>query len=143
MDYYKKIDGLRFLAIFCVLIQHFAWEVGKLTNAGWFGVDLFFVISGFLITSILIRINEGSIKLNYLKFIGRRTLRIFPIYYIAVLILWFLGVSTIRENLVYFLTYTFNYAWVKYNIPQSIVHHFWSLVLKNNFMYFGPLLCYH
>jgi peptidoglycan/LPS O-acetylase OafA/YrhL len=72
INYYRKIDGLRFIAILFVMIEHFASFLAKYISAGYYGVDLFFVISGFLITGILLKPNVGSFKKNYLKFLWRR-----------------------------------------------------------------------
>ncbi len=140
MKYYEKIDGLRFVAIFFVLIEHFAYIIGGHISAGYYGVNLFFVISGFLITSILIKPNEKTFGSNYKNFIGRRTLRIFPIYYLTILILWLVHLDVVREKLIWFLTYTFNYAWVIYNLPITPVSHFWSLAVEEQFYLFWPLV---
>lgn len=138
MKYYYKIDGLRFLAIFLVLLEHFAMFIGRPIYAGFYGVDLFFVISGFLVTMVLLKTNQMSFKENYWNFIGRRTLRIFPIYYMTILALWVLGLSTVRENLIYLLTYTFNYAIVFKNLPNSPINPFWSLCVEEQFYLFWP-----
>ena len=139
MTYYRKIDGLRCVAISLVLVEHFL-VIGQYMSAGYYGVDLFFVISGFLITSILIRPNDHSFLVNYRNFIGRRTLRIFPIYYLTILVLWLAGLPVIREKLVCFLTYTFNYAWIIFNLPQGPVTHFWSLSVEEQFYLFWPFV---
>lgn len=87
MQRIRELDGLRAIAIVGVLISHFVHEDTQLANLlrlGWAGVDLFFAISGFLITEILIdlRGKEGSFRTFY----GRRTLRIFPPYYAAMIL---------------------------------------------------------
>src|SRR5690348_15214555 len=71
------LDGLRGIAVLSVMLYHcFPFLITKL---GWAGVDLFFVLSGFLITGILL---DSKAKPNYYKnFIVRRVLRIFPLYY--------------------------------------------------------------
>lgn len=140
MKYFERIDGLRFIAIILVLIEHFAGIIGKHFSAGYYGVDLFFVISGFLITSILIKPNEKSFKRNYLNFIGRRTLRIFPIYYLTIIILWSVNLPIVREKLIWLLTYTYNYAWVIYDIPITPINHFWSLGVEEQFYIFWPIV---
>ncbi|MCP9751935.1 acyltransferase [Ferruginibacter sp. HRS2-29] len=138
--YFSGIDGLRCVAILLVLLEHFPPWIGKYISAGYYGVDLFFVISGFLITRILCKSRETSFFKAYGIFMGRRTLRIFPVYYFAILVLYILQYPVIREYLVYFVTYTYNYAWVYYKIPVSDVHHFWSLCVEEQFYLFWPLV---
>jgi peptidoglycan/LPS O-acetylase OafA/YrhL len=82
------LDGLRGLAILCVVLSHSTFEPGasalnrwltRLPSEGWVGVDLFFVLSGFLITRILVRERGAA---NYFRaFYARRFVRIFPLYY--------------------------------------------------------------
>ena len=140
MKYFERIDGLRFVAISLVLIQHFASTIGTKISAGYYGVDLFFVISGFLITSILFNSKEKSFGRAYKNFIGRRTLRIFPIYYATILILWILNLDVVREKLLWLITYTFNYAWILYDIPNRPINHFWSLCVEEQFYLFWPFI---
>ncbi len=139
MKHVKQIDGLRFIAVFLVLIEHFATSVGKHFEAGFYGVDLFFTISGFLITGILINAKEPFFT-AYKKFLGRRTLRIFPLYYAVVFVLYIMHHPTVQQYIVNFLTYTYNYAWVAYNIPGNSAAHFWSLSVEEQFYLFWPLL---
>jgi len=82
----KELDGLRALAILGVLTTHFVPPNTRLTNLlrlGWTGVDLFFAISGFLITGILIGLRHKETPFR--TFYWRRTLRIFPPYYLALI----------------------------------------------------------
>jgi len=78
----KELDGLRGVAVLAVISEHYlAWlpEVGS--RYGWLGVDLFFVLSGFLITGILLELRE---KEHYFAvFYARRALRIFPPYFLG------------------------------------------------------------
>src|SRR5579871_6644947 len=76
----RNLDALRALAVLLVMLFHF-----RLLAVGWVGVSIFFVISGFLITRILLR-DAGRFALGeYLGlFYVRRALRIFPIYYLYV-----------------------------------------------------------
>src|SRR5581483_8862202 len=87
-----RLDGLRGLAILLVLIFHFIAQrlpypqtltqsaVALVTTTGWIGVDLFFVLSGYLITGILYDTRDAP---GYFQtFYARRALRIFPLYYL-------------------------------------------------------------
>lgn len=78
---FKELDGLRGIAVLAVMAQHYlSWLPATGAGHGWLGVDLFFVLSGFLITSILIKMRGQK---NYFSvFYGRRALRIFPIYFL-------------------------------------------------------------
>lgn len=140
MSYYKKIDGLRSVAIIMVLVEHFAHYVSKGLSIGYFGVDLFFVISGFLITKILIKPNEAPFTKNYFNFLGRRTIRIFPIYYGTLIILWLLGLKEVRENIFNLATYTYNYSSVIKGLSANPISHFWSLCVEEQFYLFWPII---
>ena len=139
MKHYNQLDGLRFVAILLVLIEHYAIFIGRYISAGYYGVDLFFVLSGFLITTILLESPE-TFSVAYKKFIGRRTLRIFPIYYLNILVLFLLGNEDIHKYLLYCLTYSYNYAWVYFNIPLNTITHFWSLCVEEQFYLFWPFI---
>src|SRR3954469_23367864 len=91
------LDGLRGLAILMVMILHFGGATernmsganlwfSRLTGAGWCGVDLFFVLSGFLITGILFDARGTANGLR--NFYARRVLRIFPLYYGTLIVLF-------------------------------------------------------
>lgn len=78
----KELDGLRGIAVLGVIDCHyFAWLPLTGSQYGWLGVDLFFVLSGFLITSILLGLREE--KHYFTIFYSRRILRIFPPYYLG------------------------------------------------------------
>src|SRR4051812_24937304 len=93
--HYPALDGLRGVAVLMVLMHHFIrgyWTPGPIhafldtfTIFMWSGVDLFFVLSGFLITGILV---DAKGKPRYFRtFYARRVLRIFPLYYAALFLL--------------------------------------------------------
>ena len=99
--YFKNLNGLRFLAALAVVIHHIEqlrsiygiknfWHLNFIKNLGNIGVQFFFVLSGFLITYLLLteKKNKG---INYKKFIFRRIYRIWPLYFIIVIISFFIG----------------------------------------------------
>lgn len=139
MHHSKQLDSLRFVAAFMVLIEHLAYSLGSHFSAGYFGVDLFFVISGFLITKILLR-TEGSFIQGYKNFLGRRLLRILPLYYLLIFILLLLGNTYVKTYLLYCVSFTYNYAIVYFNIPTHAITHFWSLCVEEQFYLFWPLV---
>lgn len=140
MEYYVRIDGLRFIAITLVLLAHFATYIGEPISAAYYGVDLFFSISGFLITNILINTKGDNLFKTYYNFIIRRALRIFPIYYIFIGILLICGLPIVKDKLLWLLTYTYNYAWIIYDIPGTPVNHFWSLAVEEQFYIIWPII---
>lgn len=140
ISYQPRIDGLRFVAIFMVLAEHIVHSLAKHFSAGFYGVNLFFVISGFLITSILISNTDQPYKKSYKTFFIRRALRIFPAYFLVVLIYYLIGKDGIREDLPYLLTYTYNYRIVNSSAPIVAHTFFWSLSVEEQFYIFFPLI---
>ncbi len=86
MKYRPEIDGLRAIAVLSVLVYHakFALTSGVLVSGGFLGVDIFFVISGFLITRILLQ-SIRSDSFSYLDFYDRRARRILPALFIVMI----------------------------------------------------------
>lgn len=146
------LDGVRGLAILLVLVFHL-YKYIYVTNIGWIGVDLFFVLSGFLITGILL--NAKATPNFFLNFISRRALRIFPLYYLF-LFLFFIVLPALNlslyidnfeylsENQIWFWTYTQNWlgAFSSDWINGSIISHFWSLAIEEQFYLFWPFIIY-
>jgi peptidoglycan/LPS O-acetylase OafA/YrhL len=149
-----SLDGLRGLAIGGVLASHFlnAWPLASpadrafiaVIGLGWSGVDLFFVLSGFLITGILVDTLGAA---NWWRaFLARRTLRIFPLYYLALAVFWWAGplaglidVWTLRRWGWWYWSYLSNWAFAaRQTIPS--LSHFWSLAVEEQFYLFWPLV---
>lgn len=138
MTFYPKIDGLRFIAISAVLVHHMAGIFSTYVDWGYFGVDLFFVISGFLITLILLK-SSGNFRASYGRFLARRTLRIFPLYYAVILLLFIVGNSAVLDNITHLLTYTFNYRY-PFVTQSNPLGHFWSLSVEEQYYLFWPII---
>ncbi len=104
------LDGLRGIAVTLVLLLHFGY-----LNGGWIGVQLFFVLSGFLITGVLVADRPAPLGAYLRRFYWRRTLRIFPLYYgyLALLGLCYAvwgRPAELPDNAVPLVTYTYNFT---------------------------------
>jgi peptidoglycan/LPS O-acetylase OafA/YrhL len=137
------LDGLRAIAIAMVLWHHAcpprAWAA---TARGFLGVDLFFVISGFLIVTLLRRERDRRGRIDLGAFYVRRLLRIVPLNYLVILLLWAGSALTggvtaagIRHDVPYALAYVAN--WVP---MQSLLAITWSLAAEEQFYLLWPLV---
>jgi peptidoglycan/LPS O-acetylase OafA/YrhL len=157
------LDGVRGIAILLVMMHHITFFGGmrpvalldrlyyKATVAGWFGVDLFFVLSGFLITGILFDA-KGS-EHFFRNFYARRTLRIFPLYYAFLVIYivalpFFLPIGAEHQYLVshqiWWWTYLVNVLIFFEGWPPYVgVGHFWSLAVEEQFYLTWPLVLFY
>jgi peptidoglycan/LPS O-acetylase OafA/YrhL len=146
--YHKQLDGLRCIAVIGPLISH--WLKGTFMDFFPFGygVFLFFVLSGFLITNILLRqkenIEAGELTLgkSYSTFLMRRTLRIFPVYYLVIFTFLILKSDPVRENLPWLLTYTINIKLFLVNHWLEYLTHLWTLAIEEQFYLFFPLVVF-
>ena len=153
--YMPELDGLRAIAIISVVWHNvtaghysgnFFWRlVNLLSNAGWVGVQLFFVLSGFLITGILLDEKKSPGQLR--NFYMRRALRIFPLYY-AVLCFAFLLLPALslappflQDDLNHqFWYWTFLVNWsAPFLGDGQAFGHFWSLAVEEQFYLLWPL----
>jgi peptidoglycan/LPS O-acetylase OafA/YrhL len=155
------LDGLRGIAILMVLLLHLAPYGHDLpaptavvdraflfgARTGWMGVDLFFVLSGFLITGILYD-TRGS-KHYFRQFYARRMLRIFPLYYAALALFliilpalrpehWVL--RDLKADAFWYWTYLYNMKVASTGfLPSSALGHFWSLAVEEQFYLIWPI----
>jgi len=148
LTYNKQLDGLRCFAVLGVLILHFIHfdniYIGRIPFGQ--GVNLFFVISGFLITRILL-LNKEKIKagntttVKVLKsFYIRRTLRIFPIYYLTIFFLFAVNFQNTRDVFPWLVSYTVN-IYHSLDLPYiGSFNHLWSLAVEEQFYLFWPFL---
>ena len=139
VNYYPQVDGLRAMAISLIMIEHFGGEIPKHFSAGYYGVDLFFVISGFLITAILLNA-RGSFRDTFRTFMGRRLLRIFPVYYLALLVFFVFNFGNTRRDILWLATYTWNYVVASRGSGQNgQLAYLWSLSVEEQFYLFWPI----
>lgn len=134
------LDGLRAVAVFTVLVGHANFQLHVPADLG---VSAFFVLSGFLITRLLLRERERTGEVSIRRFYLRRTMRIFPAYYAFVLISYALDVRagqrwspTLLANT---LTYTVNYFNAFNHHPTTSVAHAWSLSVEEQFYLLWPI----
>jgi len=145
-QYFPALDGLRGLAILFVVVYHNFGFINYFFF-GWLGVDLFFVLSGFLITDILLKTFREK---NYLKnFFARRMLRIFPLYYLSLIIFLLLlpalqiGPDTTyyTKNQLWLWTYLQNWLFIfKPGSGSQSLHHLWSLAVEEQFYLLWPFV---
>lgn len=141
---YKQIDGLRFFAVFAVVFHHMcAYPILGKFPPGPFGVNLFFVISGFLITEILLKAKISNPKpLAVLKaFFLRRVLRILPLYYLYILICLYFVPDLTRDFSPWLASFTVN-IWISWKNSLAFWYftHLWSICLEEQFYILWPFL---
>ncbi len=149
-SYFGSLDGLRALSILPVVWHHStSGPLPGVLGRGPLGVDLFFAISGFLITTLLLREREKSGTIALGAFYARRTLRIFPLYYVvlgafALHALFLRDAGPVRDHflrsLPWYATYTSNW-FVDHTVPHAVVFSFaWSLATEEQFYLGFPWL---
>jgi peptidoglycan/LPS O-acetylase OafA/YrhL len=156
------LDAVRGVAILLVLVFHFSLYGHGLTpapllldrlyyrlaGAGWIGVDLFFVLSGFLITGILYDAKTGA---HYFRtFYVRRVLRIFPVYYVTLAVFLVAlplllpqnaGLQSLKREAAWYWTYLVNAQIARSGWPGfPALGHFWSLAVEEQFYLVWPVV---
>lgn len=150
--HHPALDILRGLAISIVVFYH---NFGSISffRFGWMGVDLFFVLSGFLITDILLKTREN--KFYFRNFYMRRILRIVPLYYLVLIIFFSLSpvlfsqkgpdttFSYYNDNKLWFWSYFQNWLMVHKGMPPvPFLSHFWSLAIEEQFYLVWPFMIF-
>jgi len=153
-----QLDGLRGIAIILVMLFHqtvmvvmtpFDRAATFLQSGGWMGVDLFFVLSGFLITRILI--GSANSPRYFRNFYARRVLRIFPLYYLVLLAAFFLfprlpfgELRRLKETVgdqLWYWTYLSNISiGIHHAFGNAILNVSWSLAIEEQFYLLWPWL---
>jgi peptidoglycan/LPS O-acetylase OafA/YrhL len=160
--YYPALNGLRAVAVLLVFSEHYAPVGSRISEFGWTGVDIFFVLSGFLITGILF--DSRNRKHHVRDFYARRILRIFPLFYAIWLALFALGIYTRwdwRPAHLFYLVDLGNYIkpfsslgrehadlltatrpGVRYVLRQTEIAPMWSLCVEEQFYLVWPMLVF-
>jgi peptidoglycan/LPS O-acetylase OafA/YrhL len=139
-----SLDGLRALSILLVLVGHLAYSTGAPIRESWLtaayahhGVRIFFIISGFLITTLLLREREKAGSVDLKQFYIRRAYRILPVAYIYLFAVTIVFYNSLQKGeLVLAYTYLSSYG---HNLPW-VLSHLWSLSVEEQFYFVWPAL---
>jgi peptidoglycan/LPS O-acetylase OafA/YrhL len=155
--YYPALDGLRGVAALMIVWHHFLQLspmhglllsiLSRVFGFTWAGVDLFFALSGFLITGILA---DTKLKNHYFRtFYGRRVLRIFPLYYGYLILIFFIlpfigiGTDVLPSSRIYYWTYTSNFYFAFHGwLTEPYLTHLWTLAIEEQFYLIWPLVIF-
>ena len=160
--YQPELDSLRFIAFLCVFVYHcmpglpgfyngwphaIVWVIGAAVTAGQFGVPVFFVLSAYLITNLLLRERERSGKLDIRGFYIRRILRIWPLYYVFLATACLLPFIAHYQRMppVYIAGYVLlagNWvqAFAAYSAPTLLARPLWTVAIEEQFYLVWPLV---
>lgn len=138
--YIPRLDALRALSIGLVIFEH--W-VSQRLGLGIIGVTTFFVISGYLITGLIVNdVSNPSTVNAAANFFWRRTLRLFPAYYFCIAILYIFNIGDIKQTLIYNLLYISNFK-IAIDNSWNGSGHFWSLAIEEQFYLIWFFLLIH
>lgn len=143
MRYEPSLDGLRALAVSVVVLYHFHTPA---IRGGWIGVDVFFVLSGYLITSILAAEYRRTGTLDLKRFYWFRILRLAPALFVVLAFVAVLAVRStehraehlysIAASALYFMNWNAAFEWGS----ASLLGHTWSLSVEEQFYFLWPLI---
>lgn len=155
-QYWPFFDGLRCFSVLWVLIAHLhinaPFPISFMMARGWVGVDIFFVLSGFLITTLLLREQDKTGSVNIKYFFIRRTLRIWPAYYLTIFLYLLIGfidfeinsnhanIDNVLDRLVILVPFLTNINVSLTGVENTIFLHSWSLALEEQFYLFWPFV---
>ncbi len=146
-EYMPQLDALRAIAVAAVAWSH--WAPHELHGGilwGPYGVKLFFVLSGFLITAILLDCRKAASEspgggwFALRSFYARRFLRLMPLYYAVLLLAALCALPPVRETLGWTLMYTANFYFYLRGNWNGVISHFWSLAVEEQFYLVWPFV---
>ncbi len=129
-----SLDGLRAISIAMVIVYHHWYAVPIFAPLAVFGVQVFFVVSGYLITNLLQQEQDSNGRISLRDFYRRRCFRIFPAAFVYILVIAAVVPST-RRDLPWSLTYTISF----HHYVSWLVAHMWSLSIEEQFYLLWPL----
>jgi peptidoglycan/LPS O-acetylase OafA/YrhL len=163
--YQPELDGLRFYAFLGVFVCHtlpvedkfysglgvpWPWLWGPVIRSGSAGVDLFFVLSAFLITSLLLRERQQTGGISLRQFYIRRILRIWPLYFLVVTLgilfahtmpnFWYYTQSLPWYYIAGYLLFLSNWVYGIFGAPQSICAPLWTVAIEEQFYLIWPVV---
>ena len=151
-DRFLELDGLRALAVLSVILFH--CEITGLANAGFFGVDIFFTISGFIITAILLKEYRKDGKLDFLSFYFRRLKRLIPPVFVLIGVAYLATDKISQEASAVMLkdlpsALFFGANWWQildgqdyFDSTPHVLKHLWSLAVEEQFYFVWPPIAY-
>ena len=157
IDYRPEVDGLRAIAVISVIIYHLQINLYdfRIFSGGFLGVDIFFVISGYLITSIILKELNSTSKFLFLDFYERRARRILPILLVVIIFTsvagWFIlfpaGYLDLAKSILYTLGFSSNFYFfaseAQYQAVSSLFKpliHTWSLAVEEQYYIIFPFI---
>ena len=149
--HFEQLDAIRALAVTAVVISHYVprekfFGVDPLGEAAAFAVHVFFALSGLLITGILLdtrkKIDAGTTTFWAAlgRFHARRVVRLFPIYFLVLIVCWVLGVPALQTHPLSLFTFTYNNFLIGQGYFDGFVGHLWSLSVEQQFYLVWPFL---
>jgi len=150
----RDIQGLRAIAVLLVILDHAKFSA---FDGGFIGVDIFFVISGFVITGLLLRMPERNLLENLKTFYSRRVLRIVPAATLLIVVTLLAAFLLLRENFneqlltdaKWATLFSANFRLINSSadyfiagLDQSLLTHFWSLAVEEQFYFIYPLIIF-
>ncbi len=141
-----QLDAVRAIAVVLVMVHHYVPAVSRRVEVGNMAVRVFFVLSGFLITGILLRARDKAERIGESRwcvlraFYARRLLRIFPVYYLVLIGMAGLGARQVRDGFWWHAGYLSNVYMYRLGTGHGSVTHFWSLAVEEQFYLVWPLL---
>lgn len=144
--YAPALDGLRCFAVCSVFFEHFSATLVHFAEWGQWGVRLFFVLSGFLITRLLletrVRIEAGrqSFGRALKTFFIRRVFRLWPVYYLCLAAAYILNLDVTRDTIWWHVLMASNWYVFHSQSWPGIISHFWTLAVEQQFYLFWPFV---